>query len=77
MLAARRITSNSNGAGWDSNGFDRQAEWLAGAREMTPPRDELLPMTDAERQRWLEALAGYQDELQSLMDAIEDSLLDE
>jgi hypothetical protein len=59
------------------DGFDRQAEWLAGAREMTPTRDELLPMTDAERQRWLEAFAGYQDELQSLMDAIEDSLLDE
>ena len=59
------------------DGFDRQAEWLAGAREMTPTADELLPMPDAARQRWLEAFARYQDELQSLMDTIEDSMFDE
>jgi hypothetical protein len=59
------------------DGFDRQAEWLAGAREMTPTPDELLPMPVSERQRWLEALGRYQDELQSLMDTIEDSMFDE
>ena len=59
------------------DGYDRQAQWLAGAREMTPSPDELLPNSDADRQRWLEAFGRYQDELQSLMDALEDSLLDE
>jgi hypothetical protein len=58
-------------------GFDRQAEWLTGAREMTPTPEELFPMPERERQRWLEAFGRYQDELQSLMDAIEDSMLDE
>ena len=59
------------------DGFDRQAEWLSGAREMTPTSDELLPMPEGERQRWLEALGVYQDELQTLMDTIEDSMLEE
>lgn len=59
------------------DGFDRQAEWLAGAREMTPTPDELLPLPESERQRWLEAFGVYQDELQSLMDRVSDSLYDE
>ncbi len=58
-------------------GFDRQAEWVLGAREMTPTRDELLPMPTSERRRWLEAFAIYQDELQALMDTIADTLDDE
>lgn len=59
------------------DGFDRQVEWLAGAREMTPTPDELLPLPDGDRQRWLEAFGVYQDELRSLMDAISDSLYHE
>ena len=43
---------------------------------MTVANDELL-LPQCERQRWLEAFGCYQDELQSLMDTIEDSLLDE
>ena len=57
--------------------YGRQAEWLAGAREMTPTTDELISLPESERQRWLEAFGRYQDELQSLVDSIEDSLLDE
>jgi hypothetical protein len=57
--------------------FERQSEWLADAREMTPTPEELLPMPDSERQRWLEAFDTYQDELQSLMDILVDSLDEE
>ena len=39
--------------------------------------DELRPLPDGERRRWLEAFGMYQDEPQSLMDAIRDSLYDE
>ena len=59
------------------DGFDRQAEWLAGAREMTPTADELPPLPDSERQRWTEAFGIYQDELQSLMDVLDDASMDE
>ena len=57
--------------------FNRQREWLAGAREMTPTIDELLPMPEGERQRWYEAFERYQDGLQRLMDALDDALADE
>lgn len=59
------------------DGFDRQAEWLAGAREMTPTLEELLPMPVSVRQRWREAIERYQDDLQRLSDALEDALMDE
>ena len=58
-------------------GFDRQAEWLEGAREMTPTLDELVPMPRRDRQRWREAFERYQDELQRLTDALDDALMDD
>jgi hypothetical protein len=58
-------------------GFERQAEWLDGAREMTPTLDELTPMPERERRRWREAFERYQDELQQLMDALDDALMND
>lgn len=57
------------------DGSERQAEWLDGAREMTPTLDELSPMPGRERRRWREAFERYQDDLQQLIDALDDVLL--
>jgi hypothetical protein len=59
------------------DGSERQAEWLDGAREMTPTLDELAALPERERRRWREAFERYQDDLQQLIDALDDALLNE